>query len=189
MIIRHLTAGLLLASALSACTVLPDREPLPLALRIITPSSSNALQTIRILVSPDGNTLSSYQGARWADPNPNLLREQLVQAFEQDGSFSAVTTETQSLQADVHLMSDLRQFQTRYQGEQASVIIELDAKLIDPSTREVLAAKRFSIRQPLQDTAIESVVNNFGTASEQLAGELLAWSRSALGDFEPLRIQ
>ena len=86
-------------------------------------------------------------------------------------------------------MSDLRQFQTRYQGEQASVIIELDAKLIDPSTREVLAAKRFSIRQPLQDTAIESVVNNFGTASEQLASELLAWSRSALGDFGPLRIQ
>ena len=207
MIIRHLTAGLLLASALSACTVLPDREPLtfyqlpppdlaqhsgeplPLALRIITPSSSNALQTIRILVSPDGNTLSSYQGARWADPNPNLLREQLVQAFEQDGSFSAVTTETQSLQADVHLMSDLRQFQTRYQGEQASVIIELDAKLIDPSTRAVLAAKRFSIQQPLEDTAIESVVNHFGTASEQLASELLAWSRSALGDFEPLRIQ
>ena len=112
MTIRHLTAGLLLASALSACTVLPDREPLtfyqlpapdlvrhsgeplPLALRIITPSSSNALQTIRILVSPDGNTLSSYQGARWADPNPNLLHEQLVQAFEQDGSFSAVSTET-----------------------------------------------------------------------------------------------
>ena len=161
MTIRHLTAGLLLASALSACTVLPDREPLtfyqlpapdlvrhsgeplPLALRIITPSSSNALQTIRILVSPDGNTLSSYQGARWADPNPNLLREQLVQAFEQDGSFSAVSTETQSLQADVHLMSDLREFQTRYQGEQASVVIELDAKLIDPSTRAVLAAKRF----------------------------------------------
>ncbi|WVM94199.1 ABC-type transport auxiliary lipoprotein family protein [Halopseudomonas pachastrellae] len=101
--------------------------------------------------------------------------------FEQDGSFSAVSTETQSLQADVHLMSNLREFQTRYQGEQASVVIELDAKLIDPSTRAVLAAKRFSIQQPLEDTAIESVVNHFGTASEQLASELLAWSRSALG--------
>ncbi|UJJ32505.1 ABC-type transport auxiliary lipoprotein family protein [Halopseudomonas maritima] len=207
MTFRTLTSGLALAGLLSACSVLPKSEPLtfyqmpapaldrhtgpalPISLRITTPASSSALQTTRILVTPDNNTLSSYQGARWADPNPSLLREQLVQAFEQDGSFSSVTTETHAVRADVHLFSDLRQFQTRYQGQQASVVIELDAKLIDPSTRAVIAARHFSVQQPLPDTAVNAVVDNFGVASEQLARELLAWSRDALNDVEPTSLK
>lgn len=198
MIRSKLIPTLLTLTVLSACSVLPKTEPVttyqlpspqfsastqpPLAqsLRIVTPAASYALQTPRIMVTPEGNTINSYQGARWTDPNPVLLREHLVQAFQQDGGFASVSTEVHALQTDVQLFSDLRQFQTLYQGGNASAVIELDAKLVDPGSRQVIASRHFRVSQPLTDTAVPAVVNGLGAAADTLARQLLDWSRTAL---------
>ncbi|MDL2198517.1 ABC-type transport auxiliary lipoprotein family protein [Halopseudomonas aestusnigri] len=194
----RLAAGLLGLTLMSACSVLPESEPLttyqlpaprlatssqpplPHSLRIITPAASYALQTPRIMVTPEGNTLTSYQGARWTDPNPVLLREHLVQAFQQSGSFKSVSTEVHALQTDIQLYSDLRQFQTLYQGDSVSAIIELDAKLVDPGSRGVIASRHFRVSQPLTDTAVPAVVDGLSSAADTLAQQLLDWSRTTL---------
>ncbi len=194
----RLAAGLLGLTLMSACSVLPESEPLttyqlpaprlatssqpplPHSLRIITPAASYALQTPRIMVTPEGNTLTSYQGARWTDPNPVLLREHLVQAFQQSGSFKSVSTEVHALQTDIQLYSDLRQFQTLYQGDRVSAIIELDAKLVDPGSRGVIASRHFRVSQPLTDTAVPAVVDGLSSAADTLAQQLLDWSRTTL---------
>ena len=194
----RLAAGLLGLTLMSACSVLPESEPLttyqlpapqlatssqpplPHSLRIITPAASYALQTPRIMVTPEGNTLTSYQGARWTDPNPVLLREHLVQAFQQSGSFKSVSTEVHALQTDIQLYSDLRQFQTLYQGDSVSAIIELDAKLVDPGSRGVIASRHFRVSQPLTDTAVPAVVAGLSSAADTLAQQLIDWSRATL---------
>ena len=194
----RLAAGLLGLTLMSACSVLPESEPLttyqvpapqlatssqpplPHSLRNITPAASYALQTPRIMVTPEGNTLTSYQGARWTDPNPVLLREHLVQAFPQSGSFKSVSTEVHALQTDIQLYSDLRQFQTLYRGDSVSAIIELDAKLVDPGSRGVIASRHFRVRQPLTDTAVPAVVDGLSSAADTLAQQLLDWSRATL---------
>ena len=194
----RLAFALLGLTLMSACSVLPESEPLttsqlpaprlatssqpplPHSLRIITPAASYALQTPRIMVTPEGNILTSYQGARWTDPNPVLLREHLVQAFQQSGSFKSVSTEVHALQTDIQLYSDLRQFQTLYQGDRVSAIIELDAKLVDPGSRGVIASRHFRVSQPLTDTAVPAVVDGLSSAADTLAQQLLDWSRATL---------
>ncbi|MEH6492090.1 ABC-type transport auxiliary lipoprotein family protein [Halopseudomonas sp.] len=203
----QLGAGTLLLSLASACSVLPEAEPitfyrlpspqltasqaqpLPLSLRITTPDASYALQAPRIMVSPDENTLNSYQGARWTDPNPALLREHLIQAFQQEGSFATVTNENQALESDVHLYSDLRRFQTVYLNGKPQVNVTLDAKLVDPSTRRVIAAKHFQLEQSLDDPQVPAVVKGLGAASDQLARELISWSRIELATMQPAQSQ
>lgn len=202
----QLGAGMLALSLASACSVLPKAEPitfynlpspqlqqnqaqpLQLSLRVTTPDASYALQAPRILVSPDENTVNSYQGARWTDPNPALLREHLIQAFQQDGSFRTVTNENQALETDVHLYSDLRQFQTIYRDGTPEVTVTLDAKLVDPATRRVIAAKHFQLTQTLDDAQVPAVVKGLGAASDQLALELISWSRSSLAAMSAVRV-
>ncbi len=202
-----LGTGMLLLSLASACSVLPEHEPitfyrlpspqlapsqtqhLPLSLRITTPDASYALQSPRIIVSPDENTINSYQGARWTDPNPELLREHLIQAFQQDGSFRTVTNENQALESDAHLYSDLRRFQTVYVNGAPQVNVTLDAKLVDPVTRRVIAAKHFQLEQSLDDPQVPAVVKGLGATSDQLARELISWSRSELATMQPARTQ
>ncbi|HDZ56578.1 MAG TPA: hypothetical protein ENI17_13640 [Pseudomonas xinjiangensis] len=191
-----LTAGLVW---LSACTILPESEPLKVyqfpspmmqaaqnsdamtvSLRVNTPQTGFALNSARMLVNPEGNELSTYKGARWADPSPALMREHIAKSFALHGSIETITTDEHALHADVHLGSDLRRFQVTYQDGQPRAVIELDARLIDANTRRVLAHRTFRVEQPLENEQVPGVVDAFGQAADHLAEQLVPWTLNNL---------
>lgn len=183
---------------LTACSVLPETEPVtvyqlpapntqriegppaPASLRINTPHAGIAASASRILVNPEGEQISAYKGARWSDPATALLREHLTRAFNFSRAVEQVSNDDHSLHADYHLMSDLRQFQVTYVDGPPRAVIELDARLIDPSTRRMLASRTFTIEERLNDTDVPSVVQAFGSATDRLESELIGWTRDQL---------
>ncbi|MCQ4319468.1 ABC-type transport auxiliary lipoprotein family protein [Stutzerimonas stutzeri] len=194
--IRQLALSALLGT-LSACTLLPDAEPIrvfllptaeapanqtagPLqqALRIHTPHASRILAGPRIAVVPDGNRISSYQGARWGDAAPTLLRDRLIEQFRQSGPV-AVSSEDSNLFAELELFSDLRAFQSVYVDGQPQVLVRLDAQLASAGDQRILASRRFEIRQPSASPQLESVVAAFGRASDELSRQLQRWTIDA----------
>ncbi|AHL77427.1 lipoprotein [Stutzerimonas stutzeri] len=197
---RRSLPGLLLLgllSALSACSILPDAEPLRIyllpattpppqaseptlrhALRINTPQASRALASPRIAVVPEGNQISAYAGARWSDAAPVLLRDRLIEAFQRDGRMPSVSNENVNLYADISLHSDLRAFQSEYIEGKPQVLIRLDARLVDREDQRTLANRRFEIRQPSAAPDVASVVEAFGQASDTLSREVLDWTLS-----------
>tara|TARA_R110002051_G_scaffold325772_2_gene431105 strand:- start:56301 stop:56927 length:627 start_codon:yes stop_codon:yes gene_type:complete len=190
------------AMSLAACSVLPESEPLSVyqlpapqmqaspaaqslpSLRINTPQAGFALSSPRMLVNPDGDQVSTYKGARWTDPVPALLREHLAKAFTQQVSATGITTDEHALRSDVHLGSDLRQFQVRYNGSSPRAVIELDARLINPNSRSVIAAQHFLVEQPLDNPQIAGVVSGFKLAADELAEQLIRWSTESLQGYE-----
>tara|TARA_R110000796_G_scaffold63377_2_gene146538 strand:- start:4754 stop:5380 length:627 start_codon:yes stop_codon:yes gene_type:complete len=190
------------AIALSACTILPETEPLtvfqlappqmqPLAaaqslpsLRINTPQAGFALSSPRMLVNPSGDQVSTYKGARWTDPVPALLREHLAKAFTQQVSATGITTDEHALHSDVHLGSDLRQFQVRYNGSAPSAVIELNARLINPNSRDVIAAQHFLVEQRLDNPQVAGVVDGFKLAADELAEQMIRWTTDSLQGYE-----
>ncbi|WP_416140587.1 ABC-type transport auxiliary lipoprotein family protein [Halomonas sp. HK25] len=194
-------ALLLLASTLSACTLLPESEPaslhlLPAAtlarlegpplearLRVETPQASALLSGARILVMPEPNRLQAYAGARWSDRTPLLLRDRLVDGLRDRGRLSA-QDDNSPLGADVALVSDLRAFHSVYaQGaEQGSpvAVIRLDASLVDETQRRLLAERRFEVREPSAGTEVTQVVEAFGRAADILTREVAEWSEGVL---------
>lgn len=200
---RSLLAGFALINLLwlSACTLVPQAEPLtiyqlpapgltasaakPLALslRIATPQAGSVLSSPRMVVNPQGNELQTYKGARWSDPVPALLREHLIRAFEQRAVLAAVSTDENTFRADVHLSSDLRRFQVIYAGSRPVAVIELNARLISPASRKIIAGKTFTVEQPLPSAEIPGVVEGFKLASDELAAELIDWTQRQLENF------
>ena len=186
-----------LLATLSACSILPDSEPLRIfllptttpppqsdeptlhhALRINTPQASRILSGPRIAVVPQGNQISAYQGARWSDATPVLLHDRLIEAFQRDGRMPSVSNEDVNLYADIGLHSDLRAFQSEYVDGKPEVLIRLDARLVNSETQRTLANRRFEVRQPSVDPRVESVVEAFGQASDTLSREVLEWTLS-----------
>ena len=199
MSLRHLRPHLLLAvllSTLAGCSVLPEAEALRVfllpsttspqaaaagpqlekALRITTPQASRVLASERIAVVPQGNQISAYQGARWSDTAPVLLRDRLIEAFQQDGRLAEVSSEDANLPADLVLYSDLRAFQSEYRDGQPHAVIRLDARLVDRETRRTLASQRFEVSQASAGTDVERVVEAFGQAGDALSQEVLNWT-------------
>ena len=186
-----LTAALSLASA---CSILPQSEPVdvyrlpvnqashsstPVAwsLRLNKPLASEVLAGPRIAVIPQGDVISNYQGARWSDPVPLLVRNRLLDGFQRDGRVQRLSADDSNLQADYELSGELQAFQSEYQpGGKVDVVIRYDARLVQGRSQRILSSKRFEVRQPLADTQVSAVVAGFGAASDQLARLVVNWT-------------
>ncbi len=184
-----------LLSLLSACSILPKTEPstiyqLPAApaanasagtpvswsLRVAKPQATMVLDSPRIAVVPQGSVISNYQGARWGDNGPVLLRNRLLDGFQADGRVQQVSSDEAQLQADVVLVSDLRAFQSEYRDGQVMVVVRLDVQLVNSASRKILAARRFDVQQPASSAQVGDVVRAFGQAGDALSAQLVPWT-------------
>ena len=112
----------LIAALLGACSILPQSEPLDIyllpatalptqtqrvdwSLRVNSPISDQLLDGTRIVVLPEPGRVNTYQGVRWSERTPQLLRGRLLDAFQDDGRIQALSNEEQRLQADLELLA------------------------------------------------------------------------------------
>ncbi|NER62198.1 hypothetical protein G3435_24025 [Pseudomonas sp. MAFF212428] len=190
----HAIALAVLLSLSSACSILPQAEPadvyrLPApqavrssaagegwTLRINKPLASEVLNTPRIAVVPAGDLISSYKGARWADPAPALLRNRMLDAFQRDGRVQRVSADDANLQADYEIVGELQAFQSEYSAAGLAVVVRLDARLVQGRTQRVLASRSFEVRQPVAQAQVPAVVSGFGQASDRLMAQLVDWT-------------
>lgn len=199
--IRSLRLALLAAALglVSACSILPQSAPVDIyrlpvnqapgkgtavdwSLRLNKPLASDALGGPRITVIPQGDVISSYKGARWSDPVPLLLRNRLLDGFQRDGRVPRLSADDSNLQADYELGGELQAFQSEYRsGHQVEVVIRYDARLVQGRSQRILASKRFEVRQPLGEQTVPAVVAGFGTASDQLARQVIDWTVGQAG--------
>lgn len=184
---------LLAAGLLSACSILPQSEPLDIyllpgatlpaqtqrvdwSLRVNSPVSNQLLDGTRIVVLPEPGRVNTYQGVRWSERTPQLLRGRLLDAFQDDSRVQALSNEEQRLQAELELVSDLRSFHCQYRDGVAEALIQLDVRLVDGRDQRILGSRRFSVSQPASDTSIAAVVKAFGQAGDRLSRELVDWT-------------
>ncbi|MDF9754187.1 cholesterol transport system auxiliary component [Pseudomonas sp. TE6288] len=183
-------------SLATACSILPQSEPVDIyrlpvsqtarsaapldwSLRLNKPLASEALAGPRIAVIPQGDVISSYKGARWSDPTPMLVRNRLLDGFQRDGRVQRLSADDSNLQADYELGGELQAFQSEYRpGGAVEVVIRYDARLVQGRSQRILASKRFEVRQPLGSQQVPAVVAGFGTASDQLARQVIDWTVS-----------
>lgn len=183
-----------LSMTLLACTLLPgsmpsqtfilptkpidasSAAPLEAILRIATPQANETLKGRRILVMPTANRLKVYQGARWSSDAASLLRDHLIEAFRRNGRLAGVIGENNPIDSDFLLLSELNAFHSEYRGKKPWAVVRLDAQLIDSASRDLLASRRFSGCIESQDERLESVVEAFGQAVDELSRQLIDWS-------------
>lgn len=194
-LLRH--GGLVALLLLGGCSLLPkaeqvqtyllpssqikaSSESLAKSLSISRPQASLTLDSTRIAVVPHGSEISNYKGARWSNPAPALLRDHLLAAFQNDGRFTALSSDMQHLHSDYQLMGNLLAFQGEYRDGRPEASIRLDARLVRSLDQSVLASRSFVIRQPSQDSQVPAVVQAFGQASDLLAEQLLEWTTSQI---------
>ncbi|NMF87606.1 ABC-type transport auxiliary lipoprotein family protein [Aromatoleum petrolei] len=180
---------------LGACSVLPKAEPvdtfllpfapapaavtatpLPVSLRVAKPASGVHLAGQRIVVIPQDNQVSVYQGASWSEPAPVLMRDRLIDALRADGRIAALSSDEARLQADYEIVSDLRAFQSEYRGGVPEAVVRLDARLVERESRRILASRTFTSGERATASDVPAVVNALGVASTRLATEVATWA-------------
>jgi len=194
---RTLCLYVFCALPLAACTILPTPAPVdiyllptspitapadkalrPWSLRIARPESNGQLLGQRILVMPEPNRVEVYQGASWHEPAALLMRKRMFDAFRTDSRVSALSIEEMRTFADYELGSELGAFHSEYQqdGKPPEAVIKLDTRLIDTTSRRIVASRAFEAQEAAADSSISAVVAAFGRAADRLSAELVSWA-------------
>ncbi len=145
-------------------------------LTVGTPDTHALLDSQRIAVRPTPDRLQTYKGARWADTAPELVQLALVEAFEDSGKIAAVSRWGGG-RGDFGLFTDLRSFETVYDGGTPKVVIEIQARLVKHrGGGGLVAARRFRTEVSPSGPDIEPVVAAFGDALSQIGADIVGWS-------------
>ncbi|ELQ8316687.1 membrane integrity-associated transporter subunit PqiC [Pseudomonas aeruginosa] len=190
-------AALLLAATLPACSILPKQAPaatyqLPLQhpaqarsgihgpradgpiLVIHSPASNRVLDSDRVIIAQPDGRLAAWQGLRWADTAPVLLRDRLAEAFIQDGRLT-VHVDSAAPAAELDLLGALRAFQVEQRGTAPVVAIRLDAQLAERDRAGAGVSRRFEVVHAAASKRETDVIAAFGAASDALAAQVVDW--------------
>lgn len=192
--------ALLLLGALSACTILPEREPqahYPLppsslneasaeplidsGLRIARPAASEALAGSRLLVRDSDSGYRGYPGVRWSAPAPRLWRDWLVDAYWRDGRIRPVSLASEGLRASMELTGMLRALHAERDGNDLTAVIRYDVLLVTTNDRRVIASRRFQAREPIASDTAPAIITALGDAADRLAPQLIDWTLQQTG--------
>lgn len=149
--------------------------PVDWQLAVETPLASDALDTVRIVVMPRPGVIEVFPGARWSDSAPAMLRNLVVQGFENTQRITGVGSSASGLRADYALGIALHDFQLEIDGGTRAVI-RLQARLLDYTTNRVLAAQAFSAQAPAQGSDAAAAFAAFESALNQLLPALVEWT-------------
>lgn len=189
------TTVITLLVSLGGCTIFPSHEPSrvmdfslqdlryradearPHSLRIVTPSATEPFASSRILAKPNAWEFRIYEGVRWRDTAPIIVRDMLVQAIRASEGFRDVISDTSPAEADWSLITVLSAFQTERQpNNSVQVAIKLHARIFDGKSRNTVCTKGFTIDQPLAGTKIEQVIEGFNSAGTKLSESITRWA-------------
>ena len=140
------------------------------------PDTHALLDSQRIAVRPSPDRLQTYKGARWADTAPEMVQLALVEAFEDSGKIQAVSRWGGG-RGDFGLYTDLRAFETVYEGGSPKVVVEIQARLVKHrGNGGLVAARRFRTEVTPGGADIEPVVAAFGDALSGIGADIVGWS-------------
>ena len=193
---RASLALLALALAVSACGVIPKREPTSIfqptipasaphadwpqaswSLLVPKPMASAYFDNDRIAVRPPQGEITVYKSSAWTDTAPDMVQGALLHRFEDSGKILSVARPGSGVRGDFQLQTELRNFESVYTGPgRPEVRVEIYAKLVKTSDGAVVAARAFSETEAAATEDVGSVANAFGAALGRASDDIVGWT-------------
>ncbi|MBC2769457.1 ABC-type transport auxiliary lipoprotein family protein [Pusillimonas minor] len=150
------------------------------SIRINTPAASPTLNGTRILVSQAPYQVMAFQGVRWYDAAPRIVRNHVSQALKNGQQWQAVTTDDANVSSRYQLGGELHAFQVDAASNPRRVLVHIDATLVDTFDNKVIASQSFAISKPVPDAGFDSVIATFGEATRQLGLDIARWAAQSV---------
>jgi len=169
-------------AALYTLTTLTDfscvrRNP-GLQLLIDRPTSSDALDTVRIALRRNEISFDYFADSAWTDSAPAMIQSLLVDSLQRSGCVAAVTRDTLAIHGNFELRIELRHFEAQYLGDTnlPTVRIELGLILVRTDDRRVVATRTVTAAAQPTRNAVPAIVAAFDTALHAAMRETLTWT-------------
>lgn len=138
------------------------------------PVAIRSLDTDRIMVRTNDESIAYYSDAQWADQLPQLIQARLIEAFENTGRVRAVGRPGQGLLTHYQIISDLRAFGIDTQtGSRA--IVNISFQIVDDRNGRVVAQRIMKREKPIVSTGTESAIIALNEILEETLKDTVIW--------------
>ncbi len=193
---RGLAPLIVISALLSACVSLVPEPAAPPAVYRLTPiddlEKTDALQGARIAVArpraseilsgdriavlTTNQSIAFYEGIRWSDPTPVLVRRHLVDAMERAGLAASIALPNEVADRDFILHADLREFALWRNDDRLDARMRLSLRVVALESRQVVAAKIIESHATARDRDGDSVAAAMNEAARQAIRETVSWT-------------
>jgi len=145
------------------------------------PEAPQSLDTDRIALVQPGDIMDYYANAAWPDRLPFLVQQALIEAFEANNRIVAVGRDTDILRADYLLQTDIRDFQARYDVQDAppTAVVRIACKLISAHGRTITQITTVEKEVPTQQNSVPAATQAMNQALGEALGDIVSWTLSA----------
>jgi cholesterol transport system auxiliary component len=146
-----------------------------------TPVSAASLDTARIALQRTPLTFEYYADAAWTDNAPAMVQTLLIESFEATHRVSGVGREAIGLRPDYILMTDLREFEAVYDGDNPipTIWIRMNAKLVKLPERRIVASDTFGDKLPAAGNKLPDIVAAFDEALGSVLKKVVLFALAA----------
>lgn len=147
-------------------------------LLVDVPLAPAGLDTSRIALSRSAVSMDYFADSAWTDRVPLLVQTALLESFENSKAITAIDRESVGLRADFILMTEIRHFEAEYDSpnEAPNVWVAINARLVDPSGRDIVAQASFEQRHPASANEIPQIVLAFNEALGGVMEDIVLWT-------------
>jgi cholesterol transport system auxiliary component len=154
---------------------LPHRS---VQLLVDVPFAPAGLDTSRIALSRSPVSIDYFADSEWTDRAPLLVQTAILQSFENSRAITAIDRESVGLRADFILKAEMRHFEAVYDSANGppEVWVVVNVRLVDPSSRDVVAQASFEERRRASANNVPSIVSAFDEALGAVMKGIVVWT-------------
>lgn len=140
-------------------------------LAVLTPDSTLPVNSDRIVVRTDTQSISYLTGAQWVDRLPSLVQSRLIESFQNAHFLRSVGRP--GILADFSLATTIRRFE--FDAAQGEAEVEISAQLTGSSGR-IAAGRLFAANVPVPSSDPSAVAAALNEASRRVMREIVLWA-------------
>jgi cholesterol transport system auxiliary component len=158
-----------------------EQQKLPWTLVVDDPTAGSGLDTDRIAARETPLRLRYYADARWAEPAPQMVRDLIINAFENADRLEGVGQSSATLNPKYRLSTRLAEFEAVYPdgAKVPEVRVKLDATLVKELGEDVVASRDFVASRQAASVVVPDVVNAYNRALDAVLRDLVGWTLTA----------
>lgn len=157
--------------------VAPQRADVVLA--VARPAAPRSLGS-RDIVWRRGDEVAFIDQAAWDGSAPELLHGLLIDMLDRQAIANSIVRVADGVRADVELRWELVRFEIDEAGAARDARIEMTVRLLESTSRQVIADQRFGAHAPVKDRSASASAKALGAVARDAMTQVGQWLSAAL---------
>lgn len=154
----------------------------PHQLIVDMPTLYPPIDSTRIALKPQEQTIDYYADVEWADRLSALIQESLIYSLQNKGVLRGASRPTEGIEADYSLKVEVRKFYVDQKDtpHRSTAQVDYMVHLVKLPRRHIVASRNFTHAQAIPENTMDNIIKSLNTAHLEVSRAIVPWVLSSM---------